>query len=265
MFYTPSLRSLAGIALTLIANASFANTSDAQGPVVQSKEFRYDQPYQAAAAETSAPLELSSTNVSASQSESLLQGLSVEQKQQHRETKFNGTSKQFASTSFVTTSDFWIYDSWLSLDLDLDYDGYYSKFTLEFDADTVYADAPVYAVIYLGTNDYYESIHVTSEFYIYGEDSSDSFVIASELIRGFPPRDYDVLIELYDAYSEQLVATADYYTDADLSYVSLESENYESVYEETVVIVEEHGGSTAWYSLIALIGVVAFKRFGRSA
>lgn len=262
MFYTPSLRSLAGIALTLIANASFANTTDSQTPLVQSKEFRYEEPYQAAVQNSG---HSDQTDIAARQSTSVLQGLSVEQKQEHREAKYNGTSKQFASTSLVTTSDFWIYDSWLSLDLDLDYDGYFSKFTLEFDADTIYADAPVYAVIYLGTNEQYESIHVTSEFYIYGEDGSDSFVIESELIRGFPPRDYDVLIELYDAYSEELVAVADYYADADLSYVSLESENYESVYEETVVIVEEHGGSTAWYSLIALLGIVALKRFGKSA
>lgn len=161
---------------------------------------------------------------------------------------------------YVVQNEHWIYDSWVSLDIDLDYDGYYSQFTIEFDADTIFNVSPVYAVIYIGNNEYYESIHVTSEFYIHGEDAADSFAIESRLISGFPPGEYDVLIELYDGYSDVLVAYSDSYSDADLAYLTLESESYEDVFEDTVVIVHEHGGSTSIYTLTLLSMMLLVRR-----
>lgn len=161
---------------------------------------------------------------------------------------------------YVVQHEHWIYDSWVSLDTDLDYDGYYSQFTIEFDADTIFNVSPVYAVIYIGNNEYYESIHVTSEFYIHGEDAADSFAIESRLISGFPPGEYDVLIELYDGYSDVLVAYSDSYSDADLAYLTLESESYEDVFEDTVVIVHEHGGSTSLYTLTLLTMMLLVRR-----
>jgi hypothetical protein len=185
-------------------------------------------------------------------------------KKAKRESLFSGTSKSYAEAQSTTLlPDYWIYDSWVSLDTDIDYDGYYSEFTVEFDADTVYDSALVYGVIYLGRNDRYEAIHVTSEFVLYGEDSSDSFVVESRLLSGFPAADYDVLIELYDAYSEQLVAYSDGYCDADLAYLSLESDNHEYIYEDTVIVVEEHGGSTTIFGLLFIALTLVARRVVR--
>ena len=193
-----------------------------------------------------------------------MESSSLAEKKAKRESLFSGTSKSYAEAqSTVLLSDYWIYDSWVSLDTDIDYDGYYSEFTVEFDADTVYDSALVYGVIYLGRNDRYEAIHVTSEFVLYGEDSSDSFVVESRLLSGFPAADYDVLIELYDAYSEQLVAYSDGYCDADLAYLSLESDNHEYIYEDTVIVVEEHGGSTTIFGLLFIALTLVARRVVR--
>lgn len=158
----------------------------------------------------------------------------------------------------TTSADFWIYDSWVSLYSDNDADGYYSSFSITLDADTIYNAASVYAVIFVGRNDVYESIYTTSIFTLYSDDSQDSLTIDSDLVTGFPPREYHLLIELYDADTHQLVAFSDDYDDADLAYLSLESQNHERRYQESVVVVEEHGGSLSIRGLLGLAGVAAF-------
>ncbi|WP_414828381.1 choice-of-anchor H family protein [Alteromonas sp. H39] len=167
--------------------------------------------------------------------------------------------KSRESIQSLNDTEFWIYDSWVTVQNDYDYDGYYTTLNIEFDADTVFSQVPVYAVIYLGKNDVFDSIHVTSVFNIYGDDSNDAFIVESDLVSGFPPRDYEILIELYDADHDVLVAASDGYWDADLAYVSLESENYDVV-EETVVVVEEHGGTLFIPALLALFGIALYRR-----
>lgn len=168
-------------------------------------------------------------------------------------------NKSRESIQSLNDTEFWIYDSWVTTHNDYDYDGYYTTLNIEFDADTVFSQVPVYAVIYLGKNDVFDSIHVTSVFNIYGDDSNDAFITESDLVSGFPPYDYEILIELYDADHDVLVAASDGYWDADLAYVSLESENYDVV-EETVVVVEEHGGAIFIPALLALFGIALYRR-----
>ena len=137
---------------------------------------------------------------------------------------------------------------------------HFSVQTPFFDADTIFTRAPVYAVLYLGKDGVYESIHVSSEFYIYSEDSTDTFTIESTLVSGYPPGEYDILLELYDADTEMLVAYTDAYDDGALAYLPLESENHEYVVEDTVVIVEEHGGAWTLLPLCLLGGIVLVRR-----
>ncbi|MEP4890532.1 MAG: choice-of-anchor H family protein [Aliiglaciecola sp.] len=156
--------------------------------------------------------------------------------------------------------DFWIYDATVWFDIDRDSDGYYSGFTLEFDADTIYTEAQVYARLYLARGDVFEEYHTTSLFFINGDSSSDSYVIESDLQTGFPPGDYELLIELYDTYDNRLVAFSDGYSDADLSLLPLESRSYE---EPQVIIVNEHGGSFGFLTLLLipiLMGRVFFAK-----
>ena len=149
--------------------------------------------------------------------------------------------------------EFWIYDATVTLYSDVDYDGYYHHFSVEFDADTIFEHADVYARLYLSRGDVFQEYHTTSVFHIDGESELDSFEVDSELLSGFPSDDYEVLIELYDAYSDELVATLDGNDDADLYFIMLESENFEVVYvEPQVVVVRESGGSFGYLSLLLL-------------
>lgn len=156
--------------------------------------------------------------------------------------------------------EFWIYDATVTLYSDVDYDGYYHHFSVEFDADTIFEHADVYARLYLSRGDIFQEYHSTSIFHLDGESELDSFTVDSELLSGFPSDDYEVLIELYDAYSDELVATLDGNDDADLYFLSLESQDYEVVFvEPPVVIVREGGGSFAYLSLL-LLPLLLFRK-----
>lgn len=152
-------------------------------------------------------------------------------------------------TEQVSNPDFWIYDAFVTLNVDEDFDGYYSDFTVEFDADSIYTDVAVYARLYLSRGDVFEEYHTTSIFIIDGDSSQDAFVVESELLSGFPPGDYEVLIELYDAIDDSLVAIFDGNNDADLTFISLESKTYEET--QSVIIIEE-GGSFGYLLLLGL-------------
>lgn len=157
-------------------------------------------------------------------------------------------------------TDFWIYDSWVTLSDDFDADGFYTRIEITFDADTIYSAADGYAIIYLGRNGIYESIHTTSLFTLNSDSSHDALTINSELLSGFPSADYDVLIELYDAASNELVASADDYSDADLAYLSLESRNFDTAGVDRTVVVREHGGSLYWLNLFILAGLALWRQ-----
>ena len=170
-------------------------------------------------------------------------------------------NKKRATVSSIVNSDFWIYDAWVETSSDIDYDGYATTVSVSFDADTIYAEVPVYAVIYLGDANEFYPVHTTSDFFIYGESTSDEFVVETDLVTGFRPYDYDIMIELYDSQTNELVAIADHTNDADLSYVPLESHNYDVVYvEETVVEVRSHGGAIYWPALAGLLGLGVWRR-----
>ena len=153
--------------------------------------------------------------------------------------------------------EFWIYDAWVSLHGDADYDGFYHHLDIEFDADTLFLQQDVYAILYLGKGDTFESYHVTDIFTIFGESSDDTLVVESEFVNGYNPYEYELLIELYDAYSNQLVAVTDGVSDPDLAFLPIESMEFDQP-TPPVVIVEEHGGSAGWW-LMGLAAVAGFR------
>jgi hypothetical protein len=155
--------------------------------------------------------------------------------------------------------DFWIYDSFVTFTADIDYDGYYSSFTLEFDVDTIYTSAPIYAVIYTSISDVFTPFYTTNIYDINSDNTQDAIIIENDLVTGFPSNDYELMVMIYDADTDEVVAVADGTDDADLAYLSLESEDYE--YVETVeVVVVEHGGALGVW-LIAGAGFVTYRRF----
>ncbi|MFB0912673.1 MAG: GlyGly-CTERM sorting domain-containing protein, partial [Glaciecola sp.] len=66
-------------------------------------------------------------------------------------------------------------------------------------------------------------------------------------------------VMIYDADTDEVVAITDGTDDADLAYLSLESEDYEYVESVKVVVVEHGGALPIW--LIAGLGFAAYRRF----
>jgi len=160
----------------------------------------------------------------------------------------------------IQDHDFWIYDAWVSLSRDSDDDGYYSSLSLEFDADTIYQHADVYARLYLQRGASLYEYHVTSVFHIDGESEGDSLIVETDLLENFPSYDYHIVIELYDADTDLLVAVRSDLDDEDLALVPLESLDNEYIPDTVVVISEEHGGSVGVVVLLLMLALIFRKR-----
>ena len=159
-----------------------------------------------------------------------------------------------------TNLDFWIYDASAELYSDLDRDGYYHGIDLSFDADTVYTSADVYAVVYLsydfGPWNEYSS---TDDFTIFGASGDDEYFIATELASGYITGDYDILIELFDAYDGSFVASFGPEDSPELSYLPLEDAGRDTPPRTTVVVSEGGGGSLGLLGLLALLAVTGVR------
>tara|TARA_B110000091_G_scaffold42411_1_gene46046 strand:- start:29 stop:772 length:744 start_codon:yes stop_codon:yes gene_type:complete len=179
-------------------------------------------------------------------------------------TGVNTNKNVFAKTLTVRpeakafNQEFWIFDAWVEFYSDNDSDGYFNHFSVEFDADTQYSFAEVYARLYLGKDEVFKEYHTTSTFSIFSDNSDDSFVVESELLNGFSSAEYEVLIELYDAYSDQLVAVLDGNDDADLYLLSLESKEYET---PQVIVIREHGGSVSLWCFLLLSLLLIMRQY----
>jgi hypothetical protein len=165
--------------------------------------------------------------------------------------------------SYHYGGDITIYDATTTLISDFDDDGFYHRFSVAIDADTVYSTSWVYARLYLsyegGPWNYYAS---SDDFHIHGDSELDIYVVETELAEGFPAGYYDIRIELYDAeYGDWLLSYGPYDDDS-LSALPLEDSVYDDVYYSsgytTEVVVAGHGGISVW--LLAMLALSAVMR-----
>lgn len=128
-------------------------------------------------------------------------GATLQQLKEQRTAAADIVSKpRVLAPSSLTLGDHWIYDADAVLYDDLDDDGYYRYLSVRFDADTYLASAWVYAVLYLSADgEVWEEYYATDDFLIGGTVPDDEYYVETELVSGYPPGLYDVLIELYDA------------------------------------------------------------------
>lgn len=159
--------------------------------------------------------------------------------------------------------DFWIYDVDVILFNDDDRDGYFHGIDLLFDADTYFSSAEVYAVLYLSLDGGpWNEYGVTEDFWIYGTSANDEYVMVTELMQGYPTGDYDLLIELFDAWDGSFVASYGPEDTSELSYLPLEDFNRDAPVAETRVVVNSGGGGAmdGWmlsgFLLILLAGAI---------
>ncbi|MEO0574378.1 MAG: choice-of-anchor H family protein [Pseudomonadota bacterium] len=173
------------------------------------------------------------------------------------------TDKPPRAQTESVNQDFWIFDASAFIRDDFDGDGFYTRIELTFDADTVYTGANVYAVLYLSLEggDWVE-YGETDVFEIYGQSGNDSYFYDTDLISGFPPGYYDVLIELYDDFDNRLVADFGPADTNELFDLPLESVGSDSPGTPIVVVSNEGGGGAGGLlTLIGLLTLVGVRRF----
>jgi len=150
--------------------------------------------------------------------------------------------------------EFSIYNASTELVSDFDHDGFYHRFSVAIDADTIHATSYVYAKLYLSYEGGPWNHYATSNnYHIYGDSAADTFVIETELADGFPTGYYDVRIELYDADHNDWLLSYGPYDDSSLSNLTLEDSYYDDEYVDDYYIettVAVGAGSLSWWLLI---------------
>ena len=113
------------------------------------------------------------------------------------------TAINIESINYNHVVDITLFDASTELISDFNDDGFYHRFSVTIDADTIYETSYVYAELYLsyegGPWNHYAS---SDAYHIHGDSELDIFTIETELADGFPPGYYDVRVELYDADSD---------------------------------------------------------------
>lgn len=146
----------------------------------------------------------------------------------------------------------------ISFDSDINNNGFYHSLYVRFDADTNYTSVPVYAHFALKRAGAPEVIiHTSSVFTLYGTSADDWFAIESELLHSLPPAYYDLVIRIYDADYNDLLAEISGFDEPALAELPLEDYSYD---RPQVVIIEEDSGSLGWLSIVALFAAAVARR-----
>jgi len=166
------------------------------------------------------------------------------------------------SASLTPNNEFWFYSADVELFRDNDRDGYFAGIDLLFDADTVYVDADVYAVVYLSYegSDWFEYA-ATEDFTIFGTSGGDSYNIVTDLLEGYPTGSYDILIELFDAWNGEFVAWIGPEDTSELSFLPLEDRDRDAALGGgTTVVVNRGGGGALGVVPLLLLALLAIAR-----
>jgi hypothetical protein len=155
----------------------------------------------------------------------------------------------------------WFYDAQAELFYDYDGDGYYHYIRVRFDVDSLFADHWIYARLFLSDDgEFWEEYHVTQDFLIDGSSPSDDYEVETELVSGFPPGLYDVLIEVYDADFGDLLADFGPDDSSSLALLPLEDLSFDEARPVITVSAEGGGGSVDLFAVLALSLALALAR-----
>ena len=171
-------------------------------------------------------------------------------------------------SSTNSTGDITVYDASTELISDFNNDGFYHRFSVTIDADTIYDSAYVYARLYLSyEGGPWNHFATSNAYHIYRDSVDDVFTIETELADGFAPGYYDVRIELYDADYNEWLLNYGPYDDGSLSALPLEDSYYDDIdlyvnYPiQTEVIISANGhGSMGWWLLVVPALMVLLRR-----
>lgn len=195
----------------------------------------------------------------------------------------NTAERRQLRSSGDDSAHFRIFDAWVELSGDDDYDGYFHRIKTSFDADVDTPLETVYAKLYLSyQGGPWVQFADTELFEIRYDSMSDSYEVETELLEGYASGDYDVLIELHSLYHPGVVASAELYQDSDGYPISLEDRErdrldgaaysvstttYTSVAGDGYLVTEEEyiAGSLSWPGLflLALLVLIKWRYFAK--
>jgi hypothetical protein len=116
--------------------------------------------------------------------------------------RFDGVSNRYDQL-------FEIYQADVQLIADLDGDGFHHAINVFFDVDVSVDSATVYAKLYLSREGEPWSQYFTTDlFTIHDDDYSDAYEVETELMEGYAPGYYAVLVEIYSLDHVGMVTSA---------------------------------------------------------
>lgn len=143
---------------------------------------------------------------------------------------------------------------------DRDGDGYFSGFSLSVDTDIEWGHGDIYLSIYLqeqGTDK--RLFHTSSAFTIYGNSESDEYGIEVELLENYPAGNYDIQIDVHDAYGYEVLDSISSEEQQNLGALPLESELAGPIYHDETVT--EHVGGAGPVILVLVCGFLSIRRW----
>jgi hypothetical protein len=172
-----------------------------------------------------------------------------------------GSSAKGSSTLQSAYGDSWIYEATIDAFADHDADGYFRFVRVQFDVDTIYTEAWVYAEIYLSADgNAWEHLYSTQDFAVWSQDPGDDYEVETELVSGYPAGLYDVLIEIYDADTGELVDEFGPNESPEFSLLPLEDATRDQLPPPVVIVENGGGGAVSWLGLAALLGGLGLRR-----
>jgi len=174
-------------------------------------------------------------------------------------TRSSAAAKTLSGQVMSPNSDFWFYLVDVELYADDDRDGFYSGVDLLFDIDTYYSVADIYAVAYLSLEGGpWEEYAVTEDFTIFESSGTDDYVVVTDLVSGYPTGDYDLLIEVFDADTDEFLAFTGPEDTSELAFLPLEDMNRDALTGGDTRVTVNHGGGGSFDGLmLALLGLFA--------
>ena len=176
----------------------------------------------------------------------------------------SGAGKGLAGIANRHDQLFDIYDANVDMISDIDGDGYHHAINVYFDVDVNYDSATVYAKLYLSREGEPWSQYFTTDlFSIHGDDVTDTYEVETELLEGYPPGYYDILVEIYSldhAYMVTSEVLDYYYLGRD---IMIEDRSWDDPYEDYFYVeYESHGGGsiTSLLAFFLIIQVVIAAR-----
>lgn len=158
--------------------------------------------------------------------------------------------------------DSWVYEATTDVFADNDADGYHRFLRVQFDVDSIFESMFVYAEIYLSADGTaWEHLYSTQDFEVFGSDPEDDYEVETELVSGYSTGMYDVLIEIYDADTGELIDEYGPNESPEMSLLPLEDSSRDGLFAPPP---DSHshggGGAVSWLALAGLLGGLALRR-----